>query len=180
MQSLVYASWKYTQWALVFVSTVFKTSFCSRLVPPLHQQVARTLWEEGQHTQLQYCWKCQEGEQVVPPGLLQSEHQQKNYIKASAMEPFQHIWRAHLIKQMSYSCYTTIHWRNECMHCMMHSLSFHSLSFTDVVSYLWFQKKAQRSVQVCKFFRCHGLKTLCEYSSNRCAMSVWVGSCQFL
>lgn len=57
---------------------VYATSLCSCLIPPLHQQVARTLGEEGQHTQLQHRWHCQEGKQVVPPGHLQSKHQQKD------------------------------------------------------------------------------------------------------
>ena len=57
---------------------VYATSLCSCLIPPLHQQVARTLREEGQHTQLQHRWHRQEGKQVVPPGHLQSKHQQKD------------------------------------------------------------------------------------------------------
>lgn len=46
------------------------TFFRSGLVPLLHQQIPRTFREEGQDTQLQNCWDCQEGKQVVPPGLL--------------------------------------------------------------------------------------------------------------
>lgn len=44
------------------------------LISLLHQQVARTLREEGQDTQLQDCWERQECKQVVPPRFLQSKH----------------------------------------------------------------------------------------------------------
>lgn len=48
------------------------TSSGSFLISPLHQQVARTLREEGQDTQLQDCRECQECKQVVPPRFLRS------------------------------------------------------------------------------------------------------------
>lgn len=60
------------------------TFFCSGLIPPLYQQVARTLGEEGQHTQLQHRWQRQEGKHVDPRGFLQSKHSQ-NYIQVAVM-----------------------------------------------------------------------------------------------
>lgn len=49
------------------------TSFGSFLISPLHQQVARTLGEEGQDAQLQDRRERQECKQVVPPRLLESK-----------------------------------------------------------------------------------------------------------
>lgn len=53
---------------------VCHTSFGPFLISPLHQQVARTLREEGQDAQLQDCREGQERKQVVPPRFLESKH----------------------------------------------------------------------------------------------------------
>lgn len=90
---------------------LWNTFFRSSFIPPLHQQVARTLGEEGQHTQLQQCRQCEEGKQVNPGGLLQSKHQQKICVKASDVEQLHHITQWCCTKQMhDQSRYITLHW----------------------------------------------------------------------
>lgn len=89
----------------MYCYSVCCTSLCSSFIPPLHQQEARTLREEGQHTELQQRRQRQEGKQVVPPGLLQSKHQ--NDIKASDMEELQkRLDRTNV----SYSCCINTSW----------------------------------------------------------------------